>query len=614
MYLVKSLIMIISISSYLTLKTKLKQEQSIVISFLGINLIFYVLGIFNLFQFAISFIWIITLISFINLIIMLLKDKTKIKRIFTLSTIIYIVILVITFFITDKMHFTIYDEYMFWGTNVKSMVHQEVLWGNKNFDGVHITYPPLVGINEYIFCKLNGGFTEGCAIFANITFLFTIFLYLFKDEKWNIQNFLKQICTYMLFYWIILLLQFKLSTLLIDLLLGVTFFVSFYVVYSRKSKDDYFILTVLLITLSFIKVTGILLAFVVLSYLLINDIIENKNIKLIKRIKPTLIILLVLLVLFFSWQIYCILNNTVADGRHDKHSTNGFVLMDFLNALILNAEKCTEKSYYIVLDFYNYLLFSMISIIPHISSIMLIVLINFIFVIMYLKRKNKRIITLMVVLDLGFIGYALSILVTFLYVFVDFQGEVLMGVERYINTYLIVYILFTLFIVNESFNGYKLNIEAFILMILIVLGINDFYIIIRNAYYSDIPNRIEEDAKYLNNNLADNEKVFIVIQDSTDYGINFMKLRFLIAPVKTNLLYEWNITIGEPDIYYQTKVSEEELEKILIDGNYDYIYLAEIDEKFKSEYSDLFENLDLDSGELYKIKKEENDIYFVQTK
>lgn len=79
---IKFLFIIMSISSFLTQKFNFKQENSILISFVGINLILYILGLFNILFIGIYIIYIISFISSIFIIYNIINTK-NIHRYFT---------------------------------------------------------------------------------------------------------------------------------------------------------------------------------------------------------------------------------------------------------------------------------------------------------------------------------------------------------------------------------------------------------------------------------------------------------------------------------------------------------------------------------------------------
>ena len=168
----KFLIIILSISSCLTIKFKLKNEKSILITFLGINLLIYILGLLNIMVFGLYISYILSFLSIVYIIYSIIKKKIDYKKILTLGTILYIVCSLTLAIVLKNTHFSAWDEFSHWGPNLKAMVNNDLFWSNSKWDGIHVVYQPLAGIMEYIFCKLNSGFSEDIAYFGmNISIL-----------------------------------------------------------------------------------------------------------------------------------------------------------------------------------------------------------------------------------------------------------------------------------------------------------------------------------------------------------------------------------------------------------------------------------------------------------
>lgn len=99
-----------------------------------------------------------------------------------------------------------------------------------------------------------------------------------------------------------------------------------------------------------------------------------------------------------------------------------------------------------------------------------------------------------------------------------------------------------------------------------------------------------ENANYIKNNIKESEKVYLIDQQE-DNGYEFMKTRYYILPIKTNLLYEWNIGTEKKDNFYKIIISEEEFIDKLIEENYTYVYVINSDEKLIEDYQNIFSPL-----------------------
>ena len=155
------LFIILSLSFSIKIKLKITQEEAIFMAVFGMVIFSYIVGLVNLLGLSIYIIAIVSLISIIYVIIKLKKKEEKIENLITLPTVIYILVIFLIYYIVKDIKFGYYDEFMFWGTNLKEMVKKSCLWANLQMDGIHLTYPPFTAVSEYIFCKFNKGFNEG---------------------------------------------------------------------------------------------------------------------------------------------------------------------------------------------------------------------------------------------------------------------------------------------------------------------------------------------------------------------------------------------------------------------------------------------------------------------
>ena len=87
--------------------------------------------------------------------------------------------------------------------------------------------------------------------------------------------------------------------------------------------------------------------------------------------------------------------------------------------------------------------------------------------------------------------------------------------------------------------------------------------------------------------LKENERVYVIYQNTDGYDFNL--LRFQIAPIRTNLLWEWSLgkPYSETD-YFTYNISKETWVKKLIKENYNYVYFAKVDDQFMNKYGSLF--------------------------
>ena len=581
------LILIINFSFFINIKLNFKQEEAIVIAFFGMLIGIYFLGIFEKLSIMMYVFGFLLVSSVIYNIYSIKIKKVDLKKMITMPSLIYYALIIGTYIFFGKCNFCHYDEFMFWGTNVKFMFSENVLWANKAIDAVHQVYPPITGIVEYLFCKLNNNYSEGMCYVGIISFLFTPTILLFKGYKCNIQNIIKVIVTYLFIYISINFFEFNIANLSVDCTLGILFSILVYYSYvlDYKNKKQIFIMSILCIIMTLKKTNGLLFVAIPIGFLVIEKIVEliknkEKNTKrFLRQFLPIIIFIFVSIFSYLTWTIYYKVNGKEIDDRHDKNFASEFKLSEFVNTITGKYKNVEPKDIIVFNNFKSALKNQKIGNIKNIYWCILGINLIGIFTIVLKKKKLKNILWL-IGLNMGNFIYLMSVLYIFMFVFVQYQGITLMGFERYINTYLLGFLLSVVFIMLEEKNTIPI-ILTICLGVIMSIKLNW-----QQYYFNNIEIQSNINSENIIRKVKENERVYI-IDNSKDYGAEFNKIRYLIAPRKTNLLYEWNITTQSPSVYYQKNISKEELMDELID-NYDYVYVINVTNQFLAEYRGIF--------------------------
>lgn len=603
-----TVLMILSLSLLLNYKFKVKLNYSFLVSTLSFSIILYLFGLFKALDIGVYFILIISLISFLYLIFLLIKKKIKIRDIFNLPTFIFLIISFLLYILLLNTHYSNWDEFAHWGPNLKAMLEYDTFWANQEWNGTHIAYPPLIGLFEYLVCKINGGFNEGISYFAiNIMILSALMIFI-KDKKINFINVIKTLFLIFIIYTLMLSFKFYLTSIYIDFILGLMFFIALYLgVKDDKEFSDKLLLVMLLFSLPLIKDAGLVLAGIVLLEIFIKEIflkvIKEKKISkdTIKKLLPLIILLVVIFLGYLSFKIYCNINNIHVDFQHDANNISGFNLIDYLKSITyFKAPNDITKE--IVGNFYTALNQKSIIVGIFDTAILIVsVMLIYLFV-LFFKDKNKKnkdiYLTIILTLCGGFIIYSMFLLCIYIFALPTHEGLELASYTRYMSTFLIAFLLLILLHIFKE--GKMLYLIIFFLIILSSVNIVDYFDVFTKKEIS-IDTSIIESGEYINDNLTEKDKVYIVYQNND--GSAFNMLRFLIAPVKTNLLWEWSL--GEPyneKDHFTLNLSLDEWILKLKEEDFNYIYLGHIDDKFKKQYGKLFDD-EIKEG-LYKIKKD----------
>ena len=602
-----AILIYISIATCITQRFKFKQESSVTIVFLSLALLLYIAGLFNLMKFAVYLIYLFAIISFVYIIYCIIKKKIKIREIFTPGIIMYIFVIMIMAFIVKDTYYYEWDEFSHWGANLKAMVEYDVFWSNKIYDGVHVVYTPIAGIIEYFFCKINGGFAEDVSYMAINTFIITLLLPIIKGQKHNLKSYIKLILFWFMFYCSIKLCNFQLTSIYIDMLLGILFALGMVLAYRLDGKEDKINLILTLIMMPLLKDTGLLLLGIILMQLFFNKVIlkiieERKITKQHFKIFGIIVLMLIIPLVFYgTWKIYCGVNGKVLDDRHDKNAISEIDIKEYIKGILLID---TDNSKYkdISNSFYDALNTTPVvgGLESTVTAVKLVAVLDIIGIIIYLvnkdKQDKKKIATILLALNIGFGLYCLLLLATFMFAFTETEGRALASYSRYMSTYFIAWIIITVGLaLNCKIKNVILSLTIAIMLCLYPTSVISIVDITSRKNLSGIDDEIRTEANIIKENVELNDKVYIIYQNIGG-GYEYHKLRYSISPIVTNLLYEWSLgpKYYESDIW-SLDLTKEEFEKKLIDEEFDYLFIAKIDKQFVDIYGSLI-NFDFNTN------------------
>ncbi len=602
-----AILIYISIATCITQRFKFKQESSVTIVFLSSALLLYIAGLFNLMKFAVYLIYLFAIISFVYIIYCIIKKKIKIREIFTPGIIMYIFVIMIMAFIVKDTYYYEWDEFSHWGANLKAMVEYDVFWSNKIYDGVHVVYTPIAGIIEYFFCKINGGFAEDVSYMAINTFIITLLLPIIKGQKHNLKSYIKLILFWFMFYCSIKLCNFQLTSIYIDMLLGILFALGMVLAYRLDGKEDKINLILTLIMMPLLKDTGLLLLGIILMQLFFNKVIlkiieERKITKQHFKIFGIIVLMLIIPLVFYgTWKIYCGVNGKVLDDRHDKNAISEIDIKEYIKGILLID---TDNSKYkdISNSFYDALNTTPVvgGLESTVTAVKLVAVLDITGIIIYLvnkdKQDKKKIATILLALNIGFGLYCLLLLATFMFAFTETEGRALASYSRYMSTYFIAWIIITVGLaLNSKIKNVILSLTIAIMLCLYPTSVISIVDITSRKNLSGIDDEIRTEANIIKENVELNDKVYIIYQNIGG-GYEYHKLRYSISPIVTNLLYEWSLgpKYYESDIW-SLDLTKEEFEKKLIDEEFDYLFIAKIDKQFVDIYGSLI-NFDFNTN------------------
>lgn len=614
---IKFLIITLILSSCITVKFKFKQENSILITFLTIGLLLYVLGLFNIMKFGIYLIIFLTILGIIYLVYKIIKKEVKIKEIFTVGTILYILAILFVSVLVRNTYYREWDEFSHWGSNLKAMVAYDVLWSNNLWDGVHVVYPPLAGIIEYFICKLNGSFSEAVSYFAVDAFFITLLLPILRNLKYKAKDVLIGIVSMFIVFCLVFIFRFSLTSIYIDIILAMLSAIGLYIAFKPEKIEDKILLTLILISLVVLKDTGLVFAGIILILLGINNVILPviKNKKIDRKVWKNLIILFtilaIMIMVYISWKIYCKANDRVLDYRHDTNSITQINIKEFIKA-VTHIRISEGKAYDISNSFYSALNNSpLLEKYAYSTAIQLLAILNIVGIVLYWRAKERedktRILTFLITMDIGFALYCLVLMATFMYAFTEQEGRNLASYGRYMPTYFLAWVIPMLGVILRT---QKNKLKIFTIIALVCVCGMSFHTFVRPTQkgVTAISENMQTKGNIILNSVELKDKVYIIYQQSD--GFEFHQLRYCISPIRTNLVCEWSL--GEPTyegFIWNYNISLEEFKQKLINEQFDYVFVARSDENLISKYGSIFEeNIDLSNLEnkIFKVQKFEN--------
>lgn len=605
-------------SSAIAFFFKRRIEETIFISIASSVLILFLSGVFFNLKVGYYIFMLMQLPIFIFNIYYLLKYKPKLKNyVLTPGLFVFIVMYLLFIWISYGLMAMAWDEFSHWALVVKNMFYLNNFGLGSDSNVVAKNYLSGTSIFQYFLMKLNGKYDESFLFFGmnimTLSFIIPLFRYFNKFKHLSMYIFLFVIIIIpSLFY------ANYYRTLYVDALLGFAFAYSLYI-YIFNSEEglrpyNYINLSLALAMLAFIKDIGIYLAFVTFSTILIDNIFaknENKKAFVIRIIKVvTLAIPLVIVKLLW---ILTLSNNLVVSSTK---STSGF-LSNFFLLFSLNR---TGNKFLIINNFIEAIfskgLFGNQIFISFFSALIIFFCIAYIVVEKASKTNEKRTYIIMVIMaELGAIGYALMLLLSYLTVFSEYEALMLASYERYTLTYILgLSILLMAIIVKKNKNDFANLFKVLVISLVILVVSTNFSVVTDMTIFAR--GFIAESKEFRDDYVISKSALknitpgkYVHFISTNNSGLDYWVMRYEMVPnnvIKSINWGDWSIgtAYSENDIWTVNKTSGEWADDLK--KEYDYVYLFNIDERFISSFKNNF-NIspdDIKDNQLYKVNKQ----------
>lgn len=598
-------------SIFIADKLKDKVQNAIIIEFMTSMLGLYIFGILNILEIGIYIVTLCNLILGVITIIKYIKNK-NIKQlrqmICTPGMLFFTVIFFIFIIVTLNRTAIHWDQYSYWSYSAKDMYYS----GKLNIqNSIGLQYPPFPTILQVYFMKIIGIYSQGIEIFAMWILSFSLLVPFFSKTNnkkiCNIAISIIILCIPAIFS-VLIFYESAYPDVLLGLLIG---YISIMYFLEKNEKMKNFIIPLSFFIITLTKPTGFVIAGIIATTFLIYEIIKNKTniIKLIKvkEIQRIIIYILIVILTYMSFNIYIrIVTSSNNEIVIDKN--NESIVEYITNSIITTIFGISQNDYSAAQSNGN-LLYKLqktteIATPIYISALGVICIYIITSLFIYKYSKDDRNITKKDVKNIYisiFIGLILYIMFLQVAYITQFSAKEMInhdGFERYIGTYLVGILYFTVYIILEKFEDKNLkNNFPYVLLAVILFTITPIYQIanatvtfgIYNINNQSYLSKSYENAEYINKNVETDDKVLGICQKTDVERLENLIIRYYMYPINYEVM----------DQIDQSKGSMDDIIK-----NYNYIYIV-----YSDSYLEYTTKQYLNEGETIK----ENTLYKVNT-
>lgn len=639
-WLVLTILPIMMLSFFLMCLFNRSFEDVVAISVIGITGILYATGLIGKLESGIWIVESLAIILFVIGVILYNRKSYTWKDMISGGLIVYLCLTGIIILICKNYWMARWDEYTHWGLAVKDMFYYDSLSNHVNTTVQLIRYLPFSTLAEYFFMYANGVFSEGILYIAFLVLLLSALCVLLKTEK------TKKLQLVLLLSGILIIpmvfFQDIYNCLYVDGLLAAWFAYILYCYFSEDlSKFNIMRIALGLFALTMTKDIGIVIAEIAVVIIAADLLLmKNKTIPKYKQGIMIMVMFLIPLISFASWQVYTSkapqkveqIRDVEDASMEDVSRTNNVTTMQASNISLEGIKDllCGDAPSYRYKTIKNYLVALMdedtygfgnikASYFDILVIIVIITIISF-----YLDRRKKRMVYTSILLLLGGMAYALFLLIAYLFAFGVSEAMSLASHERYFASYLcgVVILLFAKFVseYEDRNERRKRTVGCVVLGILLVI------VPINNLIVTNMDISFTKDTTFGFDKLQEMERsfgkkgdnVYFVCNNST--GGSCWMFRNTCSPMRVSS-QNYNIYGSEEEWEKQKeRYAEQGIEiksepRIISETEWkenisqcQYVYLMNIDEGFINSYGSLFENPnDITNASYYKVVTTEDE-------
>ena len=546
------------------------------------------------------------------------KDKKILGKIkdnyLTCSFYSFIIILVLITIFDFNRTFSHWDEYSHWGEMLKEMIRTDKFYSvSASVLQAHKDYPPLLQLFELFVIKLCGGYKETFATVSLHLLELSLLISILPEKKKvkKITSILGTVSIFLIFFLTTIFFDLHgiVNSIYNDYFMALLVSYSLSVVFFSKDKKSMFTLVNLAISSAFLLLTkqiGLTLYLMILFFYFVSlflekekkeKIITKKNIKFF--VKTIIMLIIIPLLLFGYW------NNFVKTVNIPSQFNTSDIKLSKLYS-IYRGRSGRDDQKIAAGNFITSIKGQSLSTsyIP-MTYLQAVILGLFLLYIIYTKNKDlikkNKLYLLIFTLSIGALGYAFVMWCTYIFCFKDTEAIYLASFDRYMSTYVLIIMYFAIMLlVYCCYKKEKINILLSLAIILFLLTAPAKISYLTPSLIKKDKSTYEVNAEIIKEKVKDNEKVFIIAEDSQGEYQYFVK--YYANPIITNMKdFNWPTDDDTDYEKYYNSIKN----KI---KDYDYLYVAVANDKFKEKYQFVFDE-EIKSHQLYKIEKKDDKNY-----
>jgi len=283
-----------------------RMEETLGFSFILVPLLLFLFGLGGQLEAGIFAVFLLSSLCFVGTVILVNRKKSCLFRLFTPGLAAYGCMAGFLMVFCQNLFRKEYDEYSHWGLAVKDMFYYDAFAKHVGSSVVFKRYPPFSTLIEYFFVYTNGIFSEGLLYVAYLALVLSLLLIALKNCTWKnrghfLLSLLVVILLPMVFYG-------HFYSLYVDFMLMALFAYILLCYFSEKmSLFNALRIMAGLMALTLTKETGVILAGLAVMAMggdLLLSRWRRKEKPGLKGILPVLLSLVLLAVTFFGWQRY----------------------------------------------------------------------------------------------------------------------------------------------------------------------------------------------------------------------------------------------------------------------------------------------------------------------